>query len=618
MSVNADYLSFILTDPRYPSDPHTVGYVKNESFSQSLLTSGGGSVLPRAIDGVRAVGAATRASPEPGVDYQYDFYYVRNRHSLAFDEMGGAPIDLDPFIDYGSIMYGEKLEGYKPPDLARSPFGGVPYTFGGWYVEAGGFTRLDFNALPSARMPNDDLLLFAKWDAPSYTARFFDAVGGAGLGIDQSVAREGKAEAPAGYVRGVTYVAGKGIFNGWLYYSPLGVLTQYNFDLPVTRDMALYANWRTNGFAVSYLSGAGGGAVPVDNLRYGLFTTARALGGEGLIPPAGHVFYDWRIEGDLTGTSYLPGSLFTIVNDMTLVAQYYPQRSTPPADGYDPGPDLPPAAPTPAPPPTEESPPIEDDPQAPEEEYIPDVETPLAEDPEERGEGNGTPTPPSDDSPQNPERPDREEPPPVRDEPQPVRDEPQPEEEPQDEVPDDAIDAEEDDVSYDVTRSSVEFVGEEKSREEINRETLTMLKDAGVPILILGNMEIPLFGPSWASTWALVNLILSMAGAILAIVITVRALLYRKKHGREDDEETELIEGGLQLDEISRTNGKERKKSRMGWFLISVMLAMASVLLFLLTQDIRNLMVLTDVWTIANAVILSAEIVAVSLIKKKK
>jgi len=128
------------------------------------------------------------------------------------------------------------------------------------------------------------------------------------------------------------------------------------------------------------------------------------------------------------------------------------------------------------------------------------------------------------------------------------------------------------------------------------------VEEGDVPLIGVWNRIVPLYAPPHLPTWALLNLILSALGIIYA----AGALLYvifRKKHN-EDEQELE--------DEPHTTI---RKKG----LLIAAVMAFIGVILFVLTQDMRQIMILFDWWTIVHIIIFAIELIAiVHMIKRKK
>jgi len=129
------------------------------------------------------------------------------------------------------------------------------------------------------------------------------------------------------------------------------------------------------------------------------------------------------------------------------------------------------------------------------------------------------------------------------------------------------------------------------------------VEEGDVPLIGVWNRIVPLFAPPHLPTWALLNLIMSALGIIYA----AGALLYvifRKKYNEDEQE--------LEEDEPHTTI---RKKG----LLIAIVMAVIGVILFVLTQDMRNIMILFDWWTLIHMIIFLIEVVAiVHMIKRKK
>ena len=102
--------------------------------------------------------------------------------------------------------------------------------------------------------------------------------------------------------------------------------------------------------------------------------------------------------------------------------------------------------------------------------------------------------------------------------------------------------------------------------------------------------------------WALWNLILSIAGVALAVMMGIR--IFMNKRNEETDEET----------------GKQsaKKRNRLLMLLAIPVLAIVEVVLFLLTEDMRLAMTLTDLWTIPHAILFAAGLLCYISMSKKE
>jgi uncharacterized repeat protein (TIGR02543 family) len=106
---------------------------------------------------------------------------------------------------------------------------------------------------------------------------------------------------------------------------------------------------------------------------------------------------------------------------------------------------------------------------------------------------------------------------------------------------------------------------------------------------VISDIEPPLSPPD-ENKWALLNLILTIFGGALAIFLFVKSAMRR----REDEEEAG----------VERSDEEEETSRRPLVMRLLVVVAFAvALVLFLLTEDMRNPMVLTDIWTIWHVII---------------
>ena len=127
----------------------------------------------------------------------------------------------------------------------------------------------------------------------------------------------------------------------------------------------------------------------------------------------------------------------------------------------------------------------------------------------------------------------------------------------------------------------------------------TILMDDDVPRMSFGNVYIPIYSTDTNQyVWALVNLILSAIGAILAAVTIFRATT--RKLRAQFDMKYAYIE----------PEERKTKRQRNSWITTTITLGTVGVVVFVITQDMRRTMVLLDYWSITHAIIIVLEIVA--------
>jgi predicted outer membrane repeat protein len=123
--------------------------------------------------------------------------------------------------------------------------------------------------------------------------------------------------------------------------------------------------------------------------------------------------------------------------------------------------------------------------------------------------------------------------------------------------------------------------------------------------------------------WALVNLILSVVGVILAIILTLYVLLQRNKKQKnqptpQQTKDTKRLNSANQTQKNTNNDNdddhtevqRKQKQRRLFWFLLSVIMGVVGIVVFLLTEDLSRPMALVDEWTIVDVIILAVQIIA--------
>ena len=158
--------------------------------------------------------------------------------TVTFDSAGGSEVPSQQVAPGGKVT--------KPADPTRSG-----YTFVNWVrINSQSEAVWNFDTDTVA----ENITLTARWKengGTEYTVTF-DTGGGSSV-PSQKVAFNGKATKPANPTRsGYT-------FAGW--YSDPTFAAQYNFDMPIDRDLTIYAKWTKGGNG----GGGGGGGVAAPN-----------------------------------------------------------------------------------------------------------------------------------------------------------------------------------------------------------------------------------------------------------------------------------------------------------------------------------------------------------------
>jgi hypothetical protein len=173
-------------------------------------------------------------------------------------------------------------------------------------------------------MPDNDVKLFAKWESTAHKIKFYDGLNeDTYIGTPSDVGK-GRGEyllpVETPYTEG-SVVIGNGVFSGWhVFLGDTGNTVKFSYETPIVGDMDLHAIWKTDGFRVAYNIAQGTGATPTDSNEYHLGKETRVAGGEKFVPPGGMVFIGWIEEN--TDKFYYPGMIMTLYGDALFTAQY--------------------------------------------------------------------------------------------------------------------------------------------------------------------------------------------------------------------------------------------------------------------------------------------------------
>jgi uncharacterized membrane protein len=123
------------------------------------------------------------------------------------------------------------------------------------------------------------------------------------------------------------------------------------------------------------------------------------------------------------------------------------------------------------------------------------------------------------------------------------------------------------------------------------------ITDQGVPLL--GGIQ--LF-PNGQASWALINMILSVVGIVIATIYLIRYITHRRKEESREEDKAAVRQG--------EENEEQNNKRRFSLLLISCITSVLAAAIFFITQELFSQMVWMDFWTIAHLVLLAVGIFA--------
>ena len=171
--------------------------------------------------------------------YTARFFYTRNSYTLTLHNYNEA-------VSTVKLPYQTPLAPQNPTYPSKLEAGA--YTFGGWYYSSGCYDGTEYQ--PGDAMPAGDIALYAKWTPVTRTVSFFQTYD-AMLAYEKTGDKTGLIQlsevahgTKVGSVGNPTDASGHSYeFSGW-FYMLAGKKTAYApQDIPVTRDLNVFADW---------------------------------------------------------------------------------------------------------------------------------------------------------------------------------------------------------------------------------------------------------------------------------------------------------------------------------------------------------------------------------------
>lgn len=207
---------------------------------------------------------------------------------VTFNSNGGSDVSAQ------NVLLNEKVTEPPVPSLEG-------HMFAGWYKEDSLLSRWNF----ASDIVTDDISLYAKWDANTYSVSF-DSNGGSAVTM-QTVSHGQKAFEPISMTR-----QGHS-FAGW--YKEASLANPWNFEEDlVVAAVTLYAKWQIKSFEVSFDTGAGS-TIATQTIEFDKLITEPA---EPILP--GYVFSGWYKDSEHTQVWNF--DIDRVEADMTIYAKW--------------------------------------------------------------------------------------------------------------------------------------------------------------------------------------------------------------------------------------------------------------------------------------------------------
>ena len=165
---------------------------------------------------------------------QYYLYYTRNSYKLDFNNKG--KIVKSETISYdGALKSHNFVPGY-PDGLEPNA-----YQFAGWYTDPGCTNAVDWD---TAKMPYNNTVFYAKWVPVTHTVKTYlteNDLNNVDSALKTWQVSHGKTVDPPANPTNGNYT-----FVGWFYKDADGTEHAFDFSMPVTKNLDLYAKWSSN------------------------------------------------------------------------------------------------------------------------------------------------------------------------------------------------------------------------------------------------------------------------------------------------------------------------------------------------------------------------------------
>ena len=238
------------------------------------------------------------------------FFYDRNSYNIVFVSNGSDEHTVSKKFEQSIADV-----NYTPKALTGEK---SDYVFAGWYAsqECTG-EAYDFTG---KTMPANNITLYAKWVAPTYTVTVYDQNGNY-LGKTTVSKGDTVTDWLSTQKNKITLDTGDS-FLGWTINRGL----PFYPGTKITTNYELYAKvGNSTGYSVTYNANGGTGSV-TDTEKYAKGAEATVMSNSFIND--GKVFLSWNTQANGTGTTYYPNSTVKITGDVTLYAQWGDKAST--------------------------------------------------------------------------------------------------------------------------------------------------------------------------------------------------------------------------------------------------------------------------------------------------
>jgi len=147
--------------------------------------------------------------------------------------------------------------------------------------------------------------------------------------------------------------------------------------------------------------------------------------------------------------------------------------------------------------------------------------------------------------------------------------------------------------------------------------------DDPLPLFNVFGTPVFFFAPIGMSSWALLSVLLTIAGIALSILTILRAVYQKKTENKNvDNQYSAMLRNADSFNddiffELIKHKEQYNKKRRLAALLLMYILSISALILLLIVQDFRGVIALIDWWTFIHASLFLGVVICNKLVFRK-
>jgi hypothetical protein len=149
------------------------------------------------------------------------------------------------------------------------------------------------------------------------------------------------------------------------------------------------------------------------------------------------------------------------------------------------------------------------------------------------------------------------------------------------------------------------------------------IEDEPLPLFNLFGAPVFFFAPVGKPAWAILNVLLTIAGIVISIITILRAVNQKKIENKNVDNQcsamvrnTDNFNNDVFVDLIKHKE-QYNKKRRLGALISMYVLSIGALIFLLIVQDFRGIIAIFDRWVIIHAILFIGVIICNKLVFRK-